>query len=377
MTGRGLRGRRSVGARNFSCADAKGYSLIELLISTMIMVVVTGAVFQIVNPSQASSQVQPEVQDMQQRMRVAADSIFKDLVMAGAGPYQGSVTGSLLGFFAPILPRRTGTLNPDPGTTARTDAITLVYIPNSYSQTTISQAMPITSMELKVNDQANCPQAWQLCGFTIGDTVIIFDTTGNFDTFTITNVQDSAGHLQHRDQNLGYDYAIGASVTQVRSHTYYLDTTTNQLMQYDGGTSAPQPIADNVVGLRFDYYGDPAPPTQPKPPLGTANCLYDAAGTYVGGMSTLTTGGGSLSPLPTSMFTDGPWCGAGSNMFDADLYRVRKVKVTLRVQTPVSALRGLDTTLFQNPGTAKSGEKFIPDLVTAFEVSPRNMNLSR
>jgi hypothetical protein len=64
-------------------------------------------------------------------------------------------------------------------------------------------------------------------------------------------------------------------------------------------------------------------------------------------------------------------------MFDADLYRVRKVKVTLRVQTPVSALRGLDATLFQNPGTAKSGQKYIPDLVTAFEVSPRNMNLTR
>jgi len=367
----------TVRARTFSCANARGYTLIELLVSTMIMVVVTGAVFQLVNPSQATSQVQPEVQDMQQRMRVAADSIFKDLVMAGAGPYQGSVTGSLLGFFAPILPRRTGTLNPDPATTARTDAITLVYIPNSYSQTTISQAMPITSAELKVNDQPNCPQGEQLCGFDIGDTVIIFDVTGHFDTFTITNVQDSAGHLQHRDQNLSYDYDTGASVTQAESHTYYLDTTTNKLMHYNGGTDAPQPVADNVVGLRFDYYGDPAPPSQPKPPLGQANCLYDAAGNYVGGMSTLTTGGGSLSPLPVSMFSDGPWCGAGSNMFDADLYRVRKVKVTLRVQTPVSALRGLDATLFQNPGTAKSGQKYIPDLVAAFEVSPRNMNLTR
>ena len=162
--------------------NSKGYTLIELLISTMIMVVVTGAVFQLVNPSQSTSQVQPEVQDMQQRMRVATDSIFKDLVMAGAGPYQGSVTGSLLGFFAPILPRRTGTLNPDP------------------AQTTISQAMPITSAELKVNDQPNCPQGEQLCGFKIGDTVIIFDVSGHFDTFTITEVQDSAGHLQHRDQ---------------------------------------------------------------------------------------------------------------------------------------------------------------------------------
>lgn len=360
--------------------NSKGYSLIELLISTMIMVVVTAAVFQVVNPSQATSQVQPEVQDMQQRMRVAADSLFKDLVMAGAGPYQGSVTGSLMGFFAPILPRRNGYVNPDPATTARTDAITLMYIPNSYSQTTISQAMPISSVELKVNNQPNCPQGQQLCGFTIGQTVVIFDTTGTFDTFTITQVQNSAGNLQHREQSLSSAYAAGASVTQVESHTYYLDATAKQLMQYNGGTDAPVPVADNVVGLQFDYYGDPAPPTQPKPPLGTANCLYDTAGNYTGGtMATLTTGGGSLAPLPVSMFTDGPWCGdaASSNRFDADLFRIRKVKVTIRVQTPIAALRGLDTTLFQNPGTAKSGQKYIPDLVTAFEVSPRNMNLTR
>ena len=94
-------------------------------------------------------------------------------------------------------------------------------------------------------------------------------------------------------------------------------------------------------------------------------------------MTTLTTGGGSLSPLPVSMFADGPWCGGGSNQFDADLYRVRKVKVTLRIQTPLAALRGRDSTLFANPGTSVSGQKFIPDLVTSFEIAPRNMNLGR
>jgi hypothetical protein len=129
--------------------------------------------------------------------------------------------------------------------------------------------------------------------------------------------------------------------------------------------------------LRFDYYGDPDPPVQPKPALGVANCLYDATGTHVSGMSSVAATGGSLAPLPISMFSDGPWCGGGSNTFDADLYRVRKVKITIRVQTPNATFRGLDTALFQNPGTAKSGQKFIPDLVTTLEVSPRNMNLSR
>src|SRR5205085_6800640 len=109
-----------------------GYTLLELLVSTAIMVTITGAIFSLVNPAQGSSQAQPEVADMQQRMRVGTDVLFKELVMAGAGPYQGNVTGSLMQYFAPILPRRVGSTSPDPTTGAnsfKADRITLSYVP--------------------------------------------------------------------------------------------------------------------------------------------------------------------------------------------------------------------------------------------------------
>ncbi len=74
--------------------------------------------------------------------------------------------------------------------------------------------MPTQSAELKVNDSARTARKQDpLCGFTEGMDVIIFDTTGNFDTFAITNVQDSAAHLQHRGQDLNYSYQAGASVS--------------------------------------------------------------------------------------------------------------------------------------------------------------------
>ena len=221
-------------------ASQAGYSLVEMLISTAIMLVVTGAIFTLMNPAQGNAQAQPEVADIQQRMRVGTDVLFKEIMMAGAGPYQGPVTGSLVNFFASIVPRRVGDVNPDPVVGAgsfTTDKITLTYIPNSYSQTTISASMPPQSAELKVNDQPNCPSGQELCGFTEGMDVIIFDTTGNWDTFTITHVQDSAGHLQHRGQDLNYAYDVGASVTQVVSNTFYLNRATNQLMNYDGHSS--------------------------------------------------------------------------------------------------------------------------------------------
>jgi len=353
-----------------------GYTLIELLVSTAIMITVTGAIFGLMNPAQGTAQTQPEVADMQQRMRIGNETMFKELVMSGAGPYQGPVTGALVNFFAPILPRRIGRVNPDQPTVFKQDTITLSYIPNSYSQTTISSAMPTPSAELKVTAQPNCPaDVGNLCGFQDGMDVIIFDTSGNFDLFTITQVQNAAAHLQHRGQTLSKSYDVGASVTQIVSNTYYLNTQTNQLMRYNGNTD-DIPIVDNVVDLRFEYFGDPNPPIAPKPPAGEANCLYDAAGNYVN-LPILAADEGSLAPLPGNILTDGPMCGGGTNAFDVDLLRIRKVRVTMRVQAANAALRGADTLLFKNPGTSRGGEKFIPDYTISFEVSPRNLNLTR
>ena len=356
-------------------AGEAGYSLLELLVSTAIMVTVTGAIFSLMNPAQGSAQAQPEVADMQQRMRVGNETLFKELVMAGAGPYQGPVTGSLVNFFAPILPRRIGRLNPDAGNVFKDDTITLSYIPNTYSQTIISAAMPNVSAELKVTNQPNCPSTNQLCGFTEGMDVIIFDTSGNFDFFTITQVQADAAHLQHRGQDLSKPYNAGASVTQIVSNTFYLNTTTNQLMRYNGGDN-DVPLVDNVVDLKFRYFGDINPPKAPKPPAGEANCLYDVAGNLAN-LPVLNPDDGSLAELTEAMLTDGPMCGGGTNQFDADLLRVRKVRVTMRVQAANPRLRGVDTRLFRNPGTSKGGERFVPDYEISFEVSPRNLNLTR
>lgn len=365
-----------------------GYSLVELLISSAIMLVVTGAIFGLLSPSQGTAATQPEVSDVQQRSRVASEVLFKELVMAGAGVYQGPITGSLINFFAPIIPKRLGRTNPDGAFDAFDDVITLSYIPNTYSQTTISSPMPNVSAELKVTKRPNCPKSDELCGFEQGMDVIIFDESGNFDLFTITEVQDAAAHLQHRGQDFSFPYSTGASVTQIVSNTYYWCSPVNgrpcpgeptawQLRLYDG-FSRDVALVDNVVGLRFEYFGDPNPPVNPKPPLGIANCLYDGTGTYNAAMTVLATTDGSLAALPLGMLKDGPWCGStsGSNVFDADLLRIRKVRVTLRVQVADPALRGTGPR-WVNAGLASGGIREIADYEVAFDVTPRNLNLAR
>jgi hypothetical protein len=360
-------------------SNESGYTLIELVVSSAIMITVTGAIFGLMNPAQGTSQAQPEVADLQQRMRVGNETLFKELMMSGAGPYQGPVTGSLVNFFAPILPRRIGRLNPEKhdGRTAFADYITLSYIPNSYSQTSIEDPMPVSSAELKVKNQPNCPaSAGNLCGFETGMDVIIFDASGNFDMFTITNVQNAAGHLQHRGQQLSKGYDPGASITQIVSNTFYLDRATDKLMRYNGGSS-DVPIVDNVVDLSFQYYGDPNPPTLPKPPPGEANCLYDAAGNFLV-RPVLAADEGSLAALPLAMLADDAvLCGGGQNQFDADLLRVRKVRVNIRMQAGLATLRGTDPALFMKPGSAAGGERYVPDYRLSFDVTPRNLNLTR
>ena len=62
--------------------------------------------------------------------------------------------------------------------------------------------------------------------------------------------------------------------------------------------------------------------------------------------------------------------------YDADLLRVRRVRVKLRVQAPPE-LRGPAGTLFRYGGTSSAGQHFVPDQEISFDVTPRNLNLGR
>ena len=257
-----------------------GFTLIELLVSTAIMLLVTASVFSLLNPSYGTFQAQPEVADMQQRMRVAADTIQTDLVMAGAGMYSGAMVGTLDSYFSPLLPHRVGTINADPAGTFRANpqcpttcasAVTIMYVPTTTAQTTISNDMPTPSAELKVDQQPGCPVGDDLCGFKQGMRVLIMNPSGDYDIFTITEVQSTALHLQHRDDKFTTAYPAGSWITQIVSHTYYLEdngTDTFQLRHYDG-FETDLPLVDNVVDFRVEFFGDPSPPQVLRPATDT------------------------------------------------------------------------------------------------------------
>ena len=77
--------------------------------------------------------------------------------------------------------------------------------------------------------------------------------------------------------------------------------------------------------------------------------------------------------------TDGPWCpdAAAPNRVDADLFRVREVRVTLRLEAASPAARGGDARLFAHPGTARHPWRWVPDRQVTIDVVLRALHIGR
>jgi type II secretory pathway pseudopilin PulG len=303
-----------------------GFSIVEVLAAAAILLVAIASLVIVSIPSHAAFSSQSETVDLQQRLRVVVDTLSKDLLAAGSGGYVGAGGSALTYSSAPVLPYRVGARGADPPGTFRPDTITILSVARSG-----------------------------------GGTV---------------------------------------------STTYLLKTPPGgppQLVVYDGTANPDVPVVDNVVGLSFDYYGDPQPPTMRKmladdagpwttygppppsvaaPPFGPGeNCVFtnDGSPTPRPRLAALGAVDAPLLKLTAAQLTDGPWCPDDGDpaRWDADLLRVRRIVVTVRVQAASAALRGPAGPLFSRAGTAQEGSKWVPDQEIRFDVSPRNLNLGR
>lgn len=124
----------------------------------------------------------------------------------------------------------------------------------------------------------------------------------------------------------------------------------------------------------------PATTYGPKPVAsGVASCTFSAATPPAPLLPALGDGSQRLVELTEAELAGGPFCpdDGNSNRWDADLLRIRRIGVTVRVQSAAAALRGPAGALFAHPGTSQSSAKWLPDQEIHFDVSPRNLNLGR
>ncbi len=272
----------------------RGFSLIELLWAMVIVAAVSGALFGLMNQAQAALAVQSELPDMQQRLRAAADAMGDDLLVAGGGG------------FPPIVPYRRGLERPDAPGLFRSDTVSLLHVDGSAPRAQLARATDGSGI-LAIAASPGCPAADPLCGFQAGMLAVMFDGTGAYDLFEISAVSTDPAALHHVGVPLSTVYPAGATIARAEAATYWLQrdarTNVSQLMKYDGQWT-DLPFADNVSELRFEYYAD------------------------------------SLTRLDAASLTDGPWLPdpAFAHRFDADLLRVRRVRVAVRARANVAWL---------------------------------------
>jgi hypothetical protein len=261
----------------------------EVLVALMLGLLLLAGLVTFVSHTTRLVQLHPDRFELQQRARVALDLVSRDLRSAGAGVDLGPATGRLAQTFPPVWPRRMGRGGDGP-TVARADAITVLTVPDTIAQTVSASDLAPGSSFVVVAPAAQCPPARPACGFTAGTTLAVFDPFGAFGLWKTEHVIDHTLSLRPvavTAEALG----PGSVVTELLVRGYMHDPAARQLRYFDGDATI-QTVVDGVTGWAVRY--------------------YDA-----------------LGELPLEVFMDGPWRGSGATLFDADLLRVRRVRVTL------------------------------------------------
>jgi hypothetical protein len=325
-----------------------GFTFVEAVIALGLAIGLALVLMQLAAHGQRVSRAQPAAADLQQRLRVTAEMIQRDLTMAGAGPLHGAgvLAGSLADYVPAIVPARTGVRAPDPELSWFGDRISLIYVPDGGWTSTLIADMAGPSADVPIAPVARGCPASGLCGFSEGSRAVILDATSpgaGHDLFTVTG---TAGGLAHAAPNTAFSHAYTAAasvVMPVVQRVYHFDRANQRLMLYDGYLS-DMPLIENVVDVRFGYYGD--------------------------------RGAGALEPFAPAALTDGPVAGRSPNRFDEDLLRIRRVRVTLRLQAGADDFRGAGD-WFRRPGTSPNGNSYLRDYEMTFDVSPRGLVSAR
>jgi prepilin-type N-terminal cleavage/methylation domain-containing protein len=316
----------------------RGFSLIELVVALALTAIVLAAVFSAIDPANGSFATEPEVADMQQRLRVAARTLAEDLVTAGARSATSAAPDVGVAPFPAVLPYRAGPLDAGPPGAAGADVITVLSAPPTGAETTVADAIRGASAATTIVTGPGCP--WSgvapdpACGLRQGAMVLLRDQQG-FDLFMVSAIAGSNLSLEQVRHVLARPFEAGSRIVEVVATTYYLHadegTRTYQLMRYNG-RSSDAPVVDHVVALAFEYFGDAE-------------------------------GGQRLVPLAVAAVARNP------------PPIVRRVRVRVRVQAAAESLRGPAGALFVHGGSARQARRWAPDLETTVDAALRNAGL--
>ncbi len=289
---------------------ARGFSLIELLIAMALGLIVLGATTQLFKSGMDATILVSQSSEMQQNARATLNLVAKDVSMAGSGlPPSGLAlpfgAGSVASFFA-VDPGRSWLANntypanymwgiiPGPGnglesggpviitaTGAGSDAITVIYndyaFPLNQYTATFPAANPngdLVNFKPPAVPPAGFPAIQSATGIQVGDLILLNNARGSAvgEVTGITPAAAGSTDIRFADGdplkmnqsgaangNIKYLIPGGAPVgTRIWAITYFIEVpaaATGQpprLMRQVNG-QAPQPVADNIIGLQVTY----------------------------------------------------------------------------------------------------------------------------
>ena len=332
----------------------RGTSLAELLIAMAIVLVVTGLAARVVIQAAEAFAWQPAASELSQRADALARLLTADLTAAGAGPRVRLAPGDppvetlrLRAWLPPILPRIVALDGGDPDDTAADDRLTILTVADGAPQAVVRPLPPRWGFV----PGPTCPALVDGCGFADGQPVLWLEGRPGFQLGEAEAVDadglGAAGITTTAD---------GAVVAAVEVVGYRFDATRRELLRgRSGGRGLP--VADDVTGFAVEWWGEADPPAGPWWTPGTESCVTLADGRPR--LPPLGPPGGPPIRLDVARLTDGPWCGSPPFRFDADLFRVRRVRIRLGLTAAADAR-----------GQAASPARQVRDIELAIDVTP-------
>jgi hypothetical protein len=371
----------------------RGFTVVELLVSTAITLIVMGVALFVVAHARDALDRDGMGLESAQRLRAGFDVLTREVRGAGAGPEAEAAVVAFPHAF-PVVELLAARM-PGPGETARFGSIRVTAAPQGAAHGRLASGIvPGSSIGLRA--PPDCP-AVPVCGFSEGTAAVIYDGTGAFDRVVVTAVDPASWSLVVSPA-VSRPYPADAVISEVIVSTFVVDIDSDgmgRLIRQTGG-GAVQPVVDHVVRFGVEAYGEAAPPWPgrtprspptygPMPPPPDVDDPRDAwppgenCTMALGANGLLTPrlpplgGLGELIAIEPSMVQDGPWCaGPSGEAYDADLFRIRRVDLRLRVEASAARLRGPAGVLFARAGHGQ-GTSWSPDLELRVSVSPPNL----
>ncbi|MEO8678843.1 MAG: prepilin-type N-terminal cleavage/methylation domain-containing protein [Vicinamibacterales bacterium] len=372
-----------------------GFSLVELLVALVVCALLTGAVAGLLSPARAAFEATPAALDLHQRARAGLDLLTTVVRSAGANVGAADGLGALANLVPVVMPLPSPEGNLADG---EFGAVWVMSVAPDAAQGRLDRDQPGPAGALTLAPSPACPQVSDVCGFKPGDFVAIVDPLGRFEVLAIAST-NAAGKQLSPAAALTQAYPAGSLAVEAEINRFAL------AVQPDGSRSlvrvtsagATQPIVDGVSRAGFVPWGEAAAPElrwdgasgwASYGPSPLAPTLVDPQGEFPPGDTCVATYNGlvprtrlasvgergTLVPFARSDLDDGPWCSAAvdGGRYDADLFRLRRLDVWLRVEVLSATLRGPAGYLFNRSGSARAPIKWVPDLTVRVSVALRN-----